>query len=336
MSTGTGRIPARHAWPRFVVAALVTGALALAALALQAASGQGPAPGPGPLAGHPGIVILLALGCAVGGVVLTTRNRRFARGADTTSPVARRLASAGAVLLPFAAVAVPVLLVWPLPPPVEQFDSPVAVGGGTGAAPGTVPSQAAQQASTSPSDGGSTARIDLHPLLAVLGLALVVLTAVVVAVLLWRRFPRRVPKSPDFHSTEPLTGRALADAVDEGRRALRGADVRTAVIACYAAMEASLAGSGIVRRASDSPADLLHRANATGLLAGPHALALTSLFREARYSSHPLDAARLESARAALDAIAAQLAEHGSRAGRSTATGPAGRRTVDRAEAGTP
>ncbi|MBV6702920.1 DUF4129 domain-containing protein [Kitasatospora aureofaciens] len=75
-------------------------------------------------------------------------------------------------------------------------------------------------------------------------------------------------------------------------------------------MEASLADSGLTRQASDSPADLLHRARTTGLLDGPHAAALTALFREARYSSHPLDAAQLTAARAALDAIAAQLADH--------------------------
>ncbi|WP_344638900.1 DUF4129 domain-containing protein [Kitasatospora cystarginea] len=336
MSTGTGRIPARWAWPRLVVAALVTGALVLAALALQSASGQGPAPGPGPLAGHRATVLLLSLGCAVGGGVLTVHHRTSTRGTDTASPVAWRLASAGTVLLPLAAVIVPITLMWLPAPPAERDDKPMVIGPGAQPGPVTEPSQGSSQTVGPAPDGRSASRFDLSQLLAVVGVLLVVLAVVVGAVLLWRRFGhrRREPESLDLGNTEPLTGRALADAVDEGRRALHGADVRAAVIACYAAMETSLTDSGVVRRASDSPSDLLQRAEATGLLAGPHALALTVLFREARYSSHPLDSGQLESARAALDAIAAQLAEHDSRTGQGTARSRTERRTACRAGAG--
>ncbi|MFB7667748.1 DUF4129 domain-containing protein [Kitasatospora sp. NPDC056138] len=336
MSTGTGRIPARQAWPRLVAAALVAGVLVLAALALQSASGQDPAPRPGPLAGHRAIVLLLSLGCAVGGGALTVHHRSSARGADAVSPVAWRLASAGTVLLPLAAVIVPITLMWLPAPPAGQDDKPKAIDPGAHQLPGPAPSQGPSQAPGPAPDRQSSTRFDLSQLLAVVGLLLVVLAIVVGAVLLWRRFGhrRREPESLDLDSTEPLTGHALADAVDEGRRALHGADVRAAVIACYAAMETSLADSGIVRRASDSPADLLQRAKATGLLSGPHALVLTALFREARYSSHPLDPGQLESARAALDAIAAQLAEHDSRTGQGTARSRTERRTGHRAGVG--
>jgi hypothetical protein len=107
--------------------------------------------------------------------------------------------------------------------------------------------------------------------------------------------------------------------VDSGRRALRdGADARAAVIACYAAMEQSLAASGIARRASDSPQDLLERAATGGRLTGPSAAALTALFREARYSTHPMDDSHRDRAADALAEIAAQLAPQAS----ETATGP--------------
>jgi hypothetical protein len=95
--------------------------------------------------------------------------------------------------------------------------------------------------------------------------------------------------------------------------ALQGEDVRAAVIACYAAMEESLIAGGVRRHAADSPADLLRRASEAGLLAGlaPHQLA--GLFREARYSTHPMAESDLRRARSALDEISALLAEHAAR-----------------------
>ncbi|MEW1859803.1 DUF4129 domain-containing protein [Streptomyces sp. NBC_00669] len=100
----------------------------------------------------------------------------------------------------------------------------------------------------------------------------------------------------------------LAQAVRSGRRALLdNDDARAAVIACYVAMETSLAASGVARRASDSPQDLLERAAAGGLPAGPAAGELTELFREARYSTHPMDDGHRRRASDALSEIAAQL-----------------------------
>ena len=81
---------------------------------------------------------------------------------------------------------------------------------------------------------------------------------------------RPAAAEPPYHPDEEQD--VLAQAVDSGRRALLdGDDARAAVIACYAAMETSLAASGIARRASDSPQDLLERASAGGLLTGPRA-----------------------------------------------------------------
>ncbi|WP_394428951.1 DUF4129 domain-containing protein [Streptomyces sp. SGAir0957] len=100
----------------------------------------------------------------------------------------------------------------------------------------------------------------------------------------------------------------LLSAVRSGHRALAdGTDARAAVIACYAAMEEALAASGVARRASDSPADLLARAARAGLATGPAAPRLTGLFQEARYSSHPMDDTRRVAAADALEEIAGQL-----------------------------
>ncbi|MFD4262867.1 DUF4129 domain-containing protein [Streptomyces sp. NPDC058534] len=83
--------------------------------------------------------------------------------------------------------------------------------------------------------------------------------------------------------------------------------LRSRVIACYAAMEDALVASGVRRHASDSPADLLTRAADAGLAPSPAAPRLTTLFREARYSSHPMGPSHREAAAGALEEIASLL-----------------------------
>jgi hypothetical protein len=102
----------------------------------------------------------------------------------------------------------------------------------------------------------------------------------------------------------------LRDAVESGRAAFTEFDdTRAAIIACYVAMEGSLAERGTARAVADTPDELLSRATQTGLVHGPAARTLTGLFYEARFSSRPLAAGQRETARQALDELAAELAE---------------------------
>ncbi|MEV5614008.1 DUF4129 domain-containing protein [Streptomyces sp. NPDC052225] len=139
--------------------------------------------------------------------------------------------------------------------------------------------------------------------------------ALVLLVLLVRRLLRRggfalPPPAPPAVPAADEERELLFSAVRSGRRALAdGVDARAAVIACYAAMEEALAVSGVGRRASDSPADLLTRASRAGFAQGPAAPRLTALFREARYSTHPMDDAQRTAAAEALEEIAARLQE---------------------------
>ena len=95
----------------------------------------------------------------------------------------------------------------------------------------------------------------------------------------------------------------------EGRAALAGVDdARAAIIACYVAMERSLAERGTARAAADTPDELLARAVASGVVRGGAAGRLTALFYEARFSTHPLDGGQRDAASAALDELAAELA----------------------------
>ena len=102
----------------------------------------------------------------------------------------------------------------------------------------------------------------------------------------------------------------LREAVESGRSALRTVDdARAAIIACYVAMENSLAERGTARATADTPDELLARARQSGIVRGTAATRLTALFYEARFSSHPLDHRQRDAAEQALDELAAALAE---------------------------
>ncbi len=132
----------------------------------------------------------------------------------------------------------------------------------------------------------------LHiPLAAVLYALLIVLLLAGTAASLWwaRRLRRPVAaRGDDFIVTDP---QRLREAVESGRSALRTVDdTRAAIIACYLAMEASLAERGTARGVADTPDELLTRARERGLVRGAAAGRLTALFYEARFSTHPLRA----------------------------------------------
>ena len=99
----------------------------------------------------------------------------------------------------------------------------------------------------------------------------------------------------------PPAAPSLAGALAAGTAALGlGADPRAAIIGCYAAMERSLAAVGSAPVAADTPAEVLARAASRGLVRSAAAGTLTSLFRQARYSDHPLQETDRASATEAL------------------------------------
>ncbi len=149
------------------------------------------------------------------------------------------------------------------------------------------------------------------PLTAVLyGLLIVALVAAVLLSIWWARRSGGFRPSPGagdgFMAEDPEDLRA---AVESGRSALRTVDEpRAAIIACYVAMERSLAERGAARAVADTPDELLARATSSGIVRGPAAGRLTALFYEARFSSHPLDGGQRDAAERALDELAAALA----------------------------
>jgi len=152
---------------------------------------------------------------------------------------------------------------------------------------------------------------DFHlPLAALLYTLLVLLLLAGIAVSIWwaRRLRPAIQARDDALIVEESED--LREAVESGRSALRTVDdARAAIIACYLAMEQSLAERGTARGVADTPDELLARARARGVIRGTAAARLTALFYEARFSSHPLGTAQRDAAEQALDELAAALAQ---------------------------
>jgi uncharacterized protein DUF4129 len=138
----------------------------------------------------------------------------------------------------------------------------------------------------------------------VLGLFLLVVLASATLAVYRRRGQALPPLEPLADEDEE----SLAAALAAGARALHeDPDPRTAIIGCYAAMERSLADAGSPPRMADTPAEVLSRATAGGLVRSAPAGTLTGLFRQARYSSHPVTEADRAAAVEALAQVRADL-----------------------------
>jgi len=151
----------------------------------------------------------------------------------------------------------------------------------------------------------------LHfPVTVLLYALLVVVLLAGVAVSIWWARRLRPPialRAGDVIAEDP---EQLREAVESGRSALRTVDdARAAIIACYLAMETTLAERGTARGAAGTPGELLTRATEAGLVRVTAAGQLTALFYEARFSSHPLGHQQRDAAERALDELAADLAE---------------------------
>ena len=141
-----------------------------------------------------------------------------------------------------------------------------------------------------------------------------ILIAIVILAIIWMvlmavryRLRARFAQMADIDITD-VADEDLARAVESGRMALRDLDdARAAIIACYVAMEQSLAEAGAARGAAETPDELLARAVSAGLVSPGPAGVLTRLFYEARFSTHPMPRSQRDQAERALADLAAGL-----------------------------
>jgi hypothetical protein len=142
---------------------------------------------------------------------------------------------------------------------------------------------------------------------ALLGAVLAGAALAVVFAVLRRRAELAEAPEDDEEATEQA---ALAEAVAAAEVELdtHGDDTRAAIVAAYLAMERQLVASGTARQASDTPTDFLLRAIAAARVSRGAATRLTELFREARFSTHPMAGTAREDAARALARVADDLA----------------------------
>jgi hypothetical protein len=301
---GRGRIRV----PRPLLAILGVLLLALGAAALTSAHGSAEH-GAGPLAKQWWLFAAVVLGLGIFGLV---RLRERFSATDPESTAQARLIRGVLVVGAVLTVALPIGLY------LARFQSDDTAETCTVNCPEVLSTGVNRNSSTplalptkAPTHNAPI-NLPLGPILLVLGGVLVALVVVGLVLIYLRLRRTRIMQlgidgaAPPALDDEARDEEALGAAVLAGRGALEG-EARAAIIACYAAMEDSLAAAGVTRLESDSPADLLRRATEHGVVAGPAPRLLAALFREARFSTHPIGAQHLDQARGALDEITAQL-----------------------------
>jgi len=177
--------------------------------------------------------------------------------------------------------------------------------------PGLPPSRARLPARLPPPSSSSSSHV---PWADIFYAALAAILIAGVAVMALRAVRNgRTPPGPEPELVAQDDDDSLHEALEGGQRALRQLDdARAAIVACYQAMEDSLARAGTSRSTAETPDELLARASRSVLASTGAASRLTSLFYEARFSSHPLDEPHRRAAEVALTELSSQLG--GSRA----------------------
>lgn len=147
-------------------------------------------------------------------------------------------------------------------------------------------------------------------LLEYLLLAVTIALAVLVLKGAWQRRPkltwRRRPGSTDFLVLEDVAASVIADA-EAQRAVLQHGEARNAIVGCWLRLESAVSDSGFEQDPADTTAEFTEKV-LTGFDVDRTALEqLSSLYREARFSTHQMDETRRADAITALDAVHASL-----------------------------
>lgn len=172
--------------------------------------------------------------------------------------------------------------------------------------PPTIPGQT--QGSSSPRPSGAHSQNALGTILmdVMLGLLLLgllwLIAAIVVSVIRRWQHRRRVRHAGPLPDLDDAVLDAVAESTHRQEQQLREGAPSNAIVACWVDLEQSVAAAGVERRPSETSAELTIRVLDALDVDRPALRALGALYREARYSAHPLTE---DQRTAALDALRA-------------------------------
>ena len=115
----------------------------------------------------------------------------------------------------------------------------------------------------------------------------------------WRRMRRRRRRSVQFDVLDDVAAVLNADA-DAQRAALQRGSPRNAIVECWLRLEAAVVAAGVARDPADTSTELTVRVLATYHVDPVAIERLAALYREARFSDHPMGE---DARRAAIEAL---------------------------------
>lgn len=142
-------------------------------------------------------------------------------------------------------------------------------------------------------------------LLAVLGLAVVLWPRL----LGWLRSRQRARRAvrPPAEPTRDEVRRQVSNALRSTMSQMANGQIRDGVILCWHRLEQTAEAAGLRRRPSETSSDLAERLLSTLPLSEAPLNRLAALYREARFSSHPIPAEAVTQARADLAQLRSEL-----------------------------
>ncbi len=225
---------------------------------------------------------------------------------ETGAPQRTRLVVAALAALAIAAVVV--LIAAAHVAPVGHRH--VATGGTFNTGPTALPSIPPQHDQSSAQQNNRKPSVVPFAVVFVIGGLAAILAAIMIIVFLLQTTLRRraLPKlrlgSGDMADPDPVIALHVGSALDRALSELgAGGPVDDAIIRCWVQLEDAAGEAGLPRIASDTPEEAVGRMLAAGGVRADPLRALAALYREARFSRHPMTAADAEAAREALTGI---------------------------------
>ena len=158
-------------------------------------------------------------------------------------------------------------------------------------------------------DDTNAARTEIPDILESL-LTLIVYSAMALLVLVglrqaWRHRPRltwRTAPSEDFDVLDEIAGSVTADAAEQ-RAALHRGTPRNAIVECWMRLERAIGRSGFERDPADTTEELTEHVLSQFAIDQSAIRELAALYREARFSTHPMGERERQAAVVALDTV---------------------------------